>query len=288
MILVTGATGQLGRRIVDRLIARRGGSAGLAASVRDVAKAGDLAERGVSVRHGDFDQPKTLAAAFAGVDKLVLVSTDGPRDQRIAQHRNAIVAAKAAGVGHILYTSLIDVSADSPAEFAAVHRATEAELAASGLKTTLLRNTVYADLLPMALADALQSGVFHLPAGQGRTSFVSRAELADAIAAAALAPRLAKDVYDLTGQAAHDYDEVAAAVAKVTGKVIRYQPVGEDDYAAALAGYGLPAWLARAVANMYSAIATGRFDRTGNDFAALVGHPPRPLACLAQELFGSH
>lgn len=286
MILVTGANGQLGRRIVEQLLARAGGAADIAVSVRDTARAADLAERGVVVRQGDFDRPQELAAAFAGADKLVLVSTDGPEAVRIAQHRNAIAAAQAAGVAHILYTSFVDVAADSPAEFAAVHRATEAALAASGLRITLLRNALYADLLPMTLGNALESGVFHLPAGTGKTSFVSRDELAQAIAAAALAPALAKEVYELTGQATHDYHEVAAAVAQATGKEIRYQPVSESAYAQALESYGLPAWFARALANMYTAVAAGKLDRTSNDFAALVGHPPRPLACLVQELFG--
>lgn len=287
MILVTGANGQLGRRIVEHLVARLGGTGGIAVSVRDTAKAADLAGRGISVRHGDFDQPATLVPAFAGAAKLVLVSTDGPKDVRIAQHRAAIAAAKAAGVAHILYTSFVDTDADSPAEFAAVHRATEADLAASGLKVTRLRNTLYADFLPMTLGPALESGTLRLPAGTGKTSFVSRDELAQAIAAAAAAPALAKDVYELTGQATHDYHEVAAAVAQVTGKPVRYEPVSEDAYAEALAAYGLPAWLARALANMYSAVAAGKFERVSNDFAALVGHPPRPLACLVQELFGS-
>lgn len=287
MILVTGANGQLGRRIVEHLVARLGGTAGIAVSVRDTAKAADLAERGIDLRQGDFDRPETLSEAFAGIDKLVLVSTDGPRDIRIQQHRNAIAAARAAGVAHILYTSFIDTRADSPAEFAAVHRATEADLTASGVKVTLLRNTLYADLLPIGVGPALESGVFHLPAGSGRTSFVSRDELAQAIAAAAAAPALAKEVYELTGQTAHDFHEVATAVAKVTGKAVRYEPVSEDAYADALASYGLPPWLARAVANMYSAVAAGNFDRVTNDFAALVGHPPRPLACLVQEMFGS-
>lgn len=287
MILVTGANGHLGRCIVNHLLSRLGSPAGLAVSVRDPDRAADLAERGIAVRAGDFDRRQTLAQAFAGAEKLVLVSTDGPRDVRIAQHRNAIAAARAAGVRHILYTSFIDVAADSPAEFAAVHRATEADLAASGLETTLLRNTLYADFLPMTVGAALQSGGFQLPAGTGRASFVSRDELGAAIAAAALAPKLAKKVYELTGQATHDYHEVAAAVTKATGKPIRYEPVSEADYAQALAAHGLPAWLAQALANMYSAVAAGKFDRVSNDFAALVGHPPRPLACLVQELFGS-
>lgn len=288
MILVTGANGQLGRCIVDHLVARLEGTAGLAVSVRATAKAAALAERGIAVRPGDFDQPEQLVRTFAGVEKLVMVSTDGPKSVRIAQHRNAIAAAKAAGVGHILYTSFIDTAPDSPAEFAAVHRATEAELGASGVKFTLLRNTLYADLLPMTLGPALQTGTFNLPAGNGKTSFVSRDELAEAIAAATLAPALAKPIYELTGQATHDYHEVAAAVAKVTGKAIHYEPAGEAGYAQALAGYGLPDWLAQALANMYSAVAVGNFDRVSNDFAALVGHPPRPLACLVQELFGAH
>ncbi len=288
MILVTGANGHLGRLIVSHLVARLGDTHQLAVSVRNPAQATELAEIGVTVRQGDFDRPDELAQTFAGIDKLVLVSTDGPKEQRIAQHRNAIAAAKAAGVAHILYTGFLDVAADSPAEFAAVHRATEADLAASGLKVTILRNPLYADYLPMTLAGAAETGVFHLPAGGGKASFVSRDELAEAMAAAATAPNLAKTVYELTGQATHDYHEVAATVAKVSGRPIRYEPVGEADYATALQGHGLPAWVAAALANMYAAVAVGKFDRVSNDFAALVGHPPRPLACLAQELFGAH
>jgi len=288
MLLVTGATGQLGRRIIDQLVARRRGTAGIAASVRDPARAGELAERGIDVRHGNFDQADTLLTAFKGIDKLILVSTDGPGEVRIAQHHNAINAARAAGVRHIFYTSFIDVAADSPAEFAAVHRASEAALAASGIPFTALRNPLYADFLPMSVAAAWSTGTFQLPAGGGRTSFVSRAELAEAIAAAALAPALARTVYELTGQATHDYHEVAAAVGKVTGSRVTYQPISEDAYTEALESHGLPAWSARALASMYSAVAAGKFDRVSNDFALLVGHPPRPLACLAQELFGKH
>ena len=286
MILVTGATGQLGQRITDHLIAKVGASH-VAVSVRDPnkAEAQALLKRGVSVRQGNFDDPAGLAQAFAGIDKLVIVSTDGPKDVRIGQHRNAINAAKVAGVKHILYTSFVDVAADSPAEFAAVHRATEADLVISGLKVTLLRNTLYADFLPMTLGDALNSGVFYLPAGQGKTSFVSRDELAQAIAAAAAAPQLAKDVYELTGPTTHSYEEVAAAVARVTGKPVRYQPVAEGDYAKTLEGFGLPAWFAAALANMYVAVAVGKFDRVSNDFALLLGHPPKSLDCLVAGMF---
>ena len=287
MILVTGANGQLGRHIVSQLVLRLGGTDGLAVSVRDAARAQDLAGRGIAVRHGDFDQPHTLAQAFAGIAKLVLVSTDGPAPVRIAQHGAAIAAARAAGVEHILYTSFIDVAADSPSEFAAVHRATEAMLRDSGVPMTLLRNTLYADLLPLAVGAAARGGSFSLPAGEGRTGFVSRGELAEAIAAAAAAPALAKDTYELTAQVTHDFHEVAAAVSQATGKAVHYQPVPQDDYARTLQGQGLPPWLAQAMAGLYAAVAAGKCNRVSNDFAALVGHPPRPLACLAQELFAA-
>ncbi len=287
MILVTGANGHLGRQIVEHLALRLGSSAvtRLAVSVRDPAKAHDLAERGIEVRHGDFDRPGTLNRAFAGIERLVLVSTDGPKDSRIAQHHNAIAAAKAAGVKRIVYTSFLDVSPDSPAEFAAAHRATEAELHASGAALAIMRNTLYADYLPMTIGGALESGVFYLSAGGGRASFLSRDEMARATAAAALKEQLEKEIYELTGPATHDYHEVAAGLSRVSGKPIRYQAISENDYTQALEGHGVPAWMARALANMYSAVAAGKFDRVSGDYARLTGHAPPSLAHTIEHLF---
>jgi len=287
MILVTGATGQLGQRIVQHLAARlpNAGAGRLAVSVRDPARAVKLAARGIDVRQGNFDKPDMLPAAFAGAERLVLISTDGPKAVRIAQHRNAIEAARVAGVTHIFYTSFLDADAASPSEFAQVHAATEADLAASGITYTLLRNGMYADLLPMTFAGALWSGVLQLPAGEGKVSYLSRNELAEAIAAAAVAPRLEKRVYELTGQTAHDYHDIVAKVGVATGKTLRYEAVSEDVYAQALEGAGLPAWLARAFANMYTAVAENRLARSTNDFAALVGHPPKSIDCLVAEFF---
>lgn len=287
MILVTGATGQLGQRVVARLSARLpdAGAGRLAVSVRDPSRATDLAARGIEVRHGDFEAPETLASAFAGVERLVLVSTDGPRAARLARHRNAIDAARAAGVARLYYTSFLDADAASPGEFAQVHAATEAMLAASGLDCTMLRNGLYADLLPMVFAGSSATGVLRLPAGDGRVSYVSRSELAEAIAAAVLAPRLGKRLYELTGQTACDYRELAAKVGAATGRRLRYEPQSEDAYAAGLEARGLPAWLARALANMHTAAAGGRFARTTHDFAALVGHPPKSIDCLVAEFF---
>jgi len=287
MILVTGATGQLGQRIVQRLSARLpdAGAGRLAVSVRDPARASDLAARGIEVRHGDFDAPATLPAAFAGVERLVLVSADGPRDVRLAQHRNAVGAAKAAGVRQLYYTSFLDADEASPSEFAQVHAATEAMIVASGIGCTFLRNGLYADLLPMNFAGALRDGVLRLPAGDGRVSYLSRNELAEAIAAAVLAPRLAKQIFELTGQTAHDYRELAAKVGAATGRALHYEAASEDAYRAGLETQGLPAWLQRALANMYAAAAEQRFARTTHDFAVLVGHPPKSIDCLVAEFF---
>ncbi|MBL8483792.1 MAG: NAD(P)H-binding protein [Rhodocyclaceae bacterium] len=276
MIVVSGANGQLGRAIVEHLAAA-GGTSGLGVSVRDTAKAEALAKQGIRVRHGDFDAPASLAESFAGAHTLVLVSTDGGREQRIGQHANAIAAAKAAGVRRIVYTSFLDAAGDSPAEFAAVHHQTEADLRTSGLELAILRNTLYADHLPMTVGGALASGVFHLPAGQGKFSLLSRNELAAAAAAAARADKLDKEIYQLTGSALYDYDDVAAALQQASAKPARYERVSEDDYAAALANYGVPAGLARALANMFTAVAQGRFAILSEDYARLTGRAPASL-----------
>lgn len=288
MILVTGATGQLGHLIVQHLAARLPvtGAGRIGVSVRDPLRAADLEARGITVRRGNFDDaPEVLATAFAGVARLILVSTDGPRSVRLAQHRNAITAARSAGVQHIFYTSFLDADANSPSEFAQVHADTESALADSGIAHTLLRNGLYADFLPLTFGQALQDGVLRLPAGEGKVSYVSRNELAQAIASAALAPRLEKRIYELTGQTSHDYEELARRVGAATGKELRYEPITEDEYAAALEGAGFPAWLARAMGNMFTAAAEGHFARTTNDFAALVGHPPKSIDCLVAEFF---
>lgn len=287
MILVTGASGQLGRRIVQRLSVRlpEGGAGKLAVSVRDPARVADVAARGIEVRHGNFDRRETLSGAFAGVECLVLVSTDGPEDACIARHRNAIEAAVAAGVRRVCYTSFLDANAKSPSAFARVHGAAEADLAASGLACTVLRNGLYGDFLPMKFAAALRTGVLRLPAGDGKVSYLSRNELAEAIAAAAVAPRLEKQTYELTGQTAHDYCDLAARVAAAVGKTLRYEAVLPRAPVESFEAGDMPAATARVLATLYASIAGNRVARTTTDFAALVGHPPKSIDCLVAEFF---
>ena len=173
-----------------------------------------------------------------------------------------------------------------PVQFvAAVHRATEADLRASGLKLTILRNTLYADFLPMTVGAGVETGVFTVNAGTGKATFLTREELAEATAAAALAVDGSKEVYELTGAAAHSYADIAAAVSKVTGKPVRYQAVPEQDYAKALQDWGVPAWMAGSLGNMYTAVAQGRFAKVTGDFAAITGRPPRSLDQTVAALF---
>jgi len=287
VILVTGANGQLGRRIVQHLIAREPSllDGRLGVSVRDAARANELVSRGVIVRQADFDQPDSLAAAFAGIRRLVLVSTGGPAAQRSARHRQAIDAALAAGVSHILYTSSLDAHADSPSGFARAHQETEAALAHSGVAHTVLRNTLYADDLRQLAEPALARSVLRLPAGTGRVSLVSRDELAQAIAAAALAPRLDKHMYELTGQTALDYADIAARIARVSGRPLSYEDVSAEAYTGSLVAQGVPGWFASALTERFVSVAAGRLAATSSDFAALVGHPPKSLDCLIHEYF---
>lgn len=271
-ILVTGATGQLGRLVVDAL-ARRSPSASLAVSVRIPDKASDLAARGIDVRQGDFDAPESLVRSFAGVDTVLIVSGDAPVDVRIRQHRGAIDAAKAAGVGRVVYTSFVDPRADSPFPFAAIHADTEDYLRGSGLPFTILRNGVYADNLAGFIGRAIGSGKLAAPAGEGRVAFISRADLAEAAAGVLLGAGHAGRTYELTGPAAIDFREVAAAVSRRTGKPIVYEPISTDAFEQGLARAGLPDFMVEALSGLFQAVAANAYAGVSADAAGLAARP---------------
>lgn len=271
-ILVTGATGQLGRLVVDAL-ARRSPSAPLAVSVRSPDKAADLAARGIEVRHGDFDAPESLARTFAGAGTVLIVSGDAPVDVRIRQHRNAVDAAKAAGIGRVVYTSFVDPRPQSRFAFAAIHADTEDYLRASGLPFTILRNGVYADNLMGFIGRALESGTLAAPAGDGRVAFVSRADLAEATAAVLLGAGHAGRTYELTGPAAVSYHEVAAAVSRRSGRPIAYQPIATEAFADGLTRAGLPPFMVTALSGLFEAVAAGAYADVSDDGSRLAGRP---------------
>ncbi|WP_018607839.1 SDR family oxidoreductase [Uliginosibacterium gangwonense] len=277
MIVITGASGQLGRLVIEELLNRLP-AAQIVAAVRDPAKAADLAARGVQVRAADYTKPETLDAAFKGADKLLLISSSEV-GQRVAQHRNVIDAAKRAGVGVVAYTSILRADT-SPLGLAAEHRETEALLKASGLPHVLLRNSWYTENYLASVPPALAHGVFIGSAGEGKISSAARADYAAAAAAVLVAPNQAGKVYELAGDEAYTLAELAAEITRQSGKTVVYQNLSEADFAAALQGVGLPAPLAVMLADSDIGASKGGLFSADHQLSHLIGRPTTPLGKL--------
>lgn len=267
-IAVTGATGQLGRLAVAALKAK---GAAPVALVRNPAKAADL---GVETRA--FDYTKADPAALNGVDVLVLISSNDFND-RAGQHRAVIRAAQAAGVGRIVYTSILK-GAGSPMILAQDHIATEAALAESGIPHTILRNGWYTENYTGALGAAVEHGAILGAAGEGRVSSAARKDYAEAIAVVAAGEGHAGRVYELAGDTAHTGAELAAAVAKASGKPVAYVNMPQTDYAKALEGFGLPAGFAAVLADSDAQAAHGALHDDSRTLSRLIGRPTTPMA----------
>ncbi len=267
-IAITGATGQLGRLALSA-IKTRGGSA--IALARDPAKAADL---GVQVRA--FDYTKADAAALQGVSTLVLISSNDFND-RAGQHRAVIDAAKAAGVGHVIYTSILKGD-QSPMILAQDHIETEAALRASGLAHTVLRNGWYTENYTGSLGAAVAHGAMAGAAGNGRIASAARADYAEAIAAVALNAGLQGKVYELAGDEAYSMNDMAAEVSRQTGKTIGYASLPQADYAAMLQGFGLPEGFAAILADSDAQAAKGALFDDSRSLSALIGRPTTPMA----------
>lgn len=278
--LVTGASGQLGRLVVAEL-ARRAGASAVAAIVRDPARSASLFPEGVVVRKGDYEQPGSLETAFAGGGRLLLISSNA-LGARVAQHRNAIEAAKRAGVARIAYTSVLhaDVSQLGLAE---EHRQTEALIGESGLPFSLLRNGWYTENYAASIPPALQHGAFIGSAGQGRISSASRQDYAEAAAAALMEDSAAKVVHELAGDASYSLAEFAAELSRQSGKQIPYVDLPEAEYRAALVGAGLPDGLAALLAESDAAAAKGALEDNSRVLSGLIGRSTTPYASTIAE-----
>ena len=277
---VTGATGGLGGAAVHALIARGVAPSEIVAVVRDEAKTDALKAAGVTVRVADYGDPAALRAAFAGVDRLLLVS--GPEvGKRLPQHTNVIDAAKAAGVGLLAYTSILRAD-KSPLALAEEHVATEKLLAESGLTTVLLRNGWYSENYTQSLAPALASGVFAGSAGTGIVAPAARADYADAAAAALLIDEPAA-VYELAGDEHLTYADIAATFAAVSGKPVAYQDLPEAEYAKILEGAGVPGPFAAILADSDAGVANGALDSTSSALADLRGTSSTPFAEVVED-----
>lgn len=268
-IAVTGATGQLGRLAITSLKSR-----GLSpvALVRDPGKASDL---GVEARAFDYKTTATLAPALAGIRTLVLISSND-FDDRVGQHRNVIAAAKAAGVGRILYTSLLRADA-TPMLLAADHKATEEAIRDSALSFTILRNGWYTENHTGSLGAAIAAGAIIGAAGEGRFSTAARADYAEAIAVTAAGDGHAGQVYELAGDSAYSYSDLAAEVSRVTGKTIPYNDLPPDVYAGILQSFGLPAGFAHVLADSDVQAGKGALEDSGRTLSRLIGRATTPM-----------
>ncbi|MBR7838990.1 SDR family oxidoreductase [Actinospica durhamensis] len=276
-IVVTGATGQLGRLAVEALLRRGVLASQIVATGRDIAGIKDLADRGVVVRRADFADPDSLAAAFAGADKLLLISASFPVDERYENHRRAIDAALSAGVSLVAYTSM--AHADTATTILAeTHRATEEYLREREVPSVLLRNGWYLENYTAQLPLVLQHGAFIGAAGEGRVSAVSRADYAEAAAAVLTTEGHAGAVYELGGDEAFTLAELAATVSAATGKPITYTDLSADELVEALTGAGLPPELARVLADSDLGLGRGELFTDSGDLSRLIGRPTTSLA----------
>ena len=277
VIAVTGATGALGRRVVDRLAGRD--DVRLRLVVRDAARAPRVpGAEVVAVPAGYADGPG-LVAALDGVHTLYLVSAAEAED-RLQQHLTAVSAAAAAGVQRVVYTSFLGAAPDAVFTLARQHAATEAALAATGVRTTVLRHAMYADFVPFFAVREGGQAVIAAPAGDGRASFVSREDLADVAAAVLLdgSPALDGAVVDVTGPAALSLDEAAAVLTEVTGLPAVYRRQTVEEAWAARRPSGHPDWEVEGWVTSYLAIAAGELARVTDAVATLAGHPARTVA----------
>lgn len=272
--LVTGATGQLGSRVVATLLERRPAEE-VAVSVRDPEKAAGLRARGVEVRRGDFEDPASLDHAFAGIERLLLVSTDGDNETRLRQHRNAAAAAARAGVRFIAYTSLARADR-SPLALGAVHRETEAAIRATGIPYSMLRNNWYVENETGSIQGAVAGAPVITAAGDGRVGWVSRADLAEAAAAVLAGSGHENTVYELSGPP-RTYDEFARVIGEVLGREVPVQHVELSDYERMIGRFGLPQYLLELLVDAQRGMRQGALDVESGDLEQLLGRPPAPL-----------
>lgn len=270
MIAVTGATGQLGRFVIDALL-KKVPAGEIVAAVRTPAKAADLAALGVIVRQADYGQPETLEAAFAGVDKLLLIS-GSEVGQREAQHKAVIEAARAAGVGFIAYTSLLHADT-SPLGLGVEHRATEALLKASGIPFALLRNGWYSENYAASIPPALAHHAFIGAAGEGRIASAARQDYAEAAAEVMTRENQAGKVYELAGDDSYTLAQFAAEIAAQSGEKVDYVNLSQSEFAAALKNAGLPEGLAEMLADSDAGAEKGGLFDDSRQLSQLIGRP---------------
>jgi NAD(P)H dehydrogenase (quinone) len=272
-LFVTGASGHLGRRVVELLLEK--GTGRIVAGTRKPEKLADLAARGVVVRQADFDDPKGLEAALAGVDRMLMISTDAidRPGRRLAQHQAAVAAAVSAGVKHAVYTSMPNPET-SPVVFAPDHLGTEQALKASGMSWTILRDCWYADFLIPTLAPAVASGKLTAATGQGGAPYVTREDCAQAAAAALASPDTSNKTWNITGPDLVTYADLASVATELAGRPVTYLPVTPEERTAQLIAAGTPEFIAKLLVSSQVAISQGKMGTPSTAVKELTGREP--------------
>jgi NAD(P)H dehydrogenase (quinone) len=274
--VVTGATGQLGPLVVSALLARGAAASDIVATGRKLDALSDIADLGVSTAVLDYNDPSTVTAAIKQGDVLLLVS-GSEVGKRVPQHVGVIEAAKAAGVARIVYTSA-PAATTSALILAPEHKATEEALVASGVPFTILRNGWYTENYAAQIAEGRANGSIALSVGDGRVASASRRDFADAAAVALLDDSLANQVFELSGDYAWNFDELAATIGDIVGRDVVYTRLTPDEHTAALTGAGLDAGTAGFVVGLDANIRDGLLAVTTGDLSRLIGRPTTPFA----------
>ncbi|NBM18410.1 SDR family oxidoreductase [Streptomyces sp. GC420] len=274
-IVVTGATGKLGRFVIEGLLEKVPAEQ-IAAVVRDKEKAAGLAARGVELRVADYNAPGTLGGAFAPGDRVLLIS-GSEIGSRVPQHKAVVDAAKAAGVSLLAYTGALG-GPDADFALAAEHKATEQAILASGLPYAFLRNGWYTEVYTENLAPVLEHGAVVQSAGEGRVASAARADYAAAAVAVLTGEGHEGKAYELSGDTAWSFAEYAAEVSKWSGKEIAYNNVPSDVHLGILTGAGVPEPFAEILVDVDRAVARGLLARTSGDLSRLIGRPTTPMA----------
>ncbi|QKV79859.1 SDR family oxidoreductase [Amycolatopsis sp. Hca4] len=281
MIVVTGATGHLGKLVVEGLLEKLPADQ-VVAAVRTPEKAADLAERGIEVRRADYTDPASLDTALKGADKVLLVS-GSEVGQRVAQHQAVIEAAKQAGVRHFVYTSASKATTSKLA-VAPEHKATEELIEASGLTATILRNNWYNENYVETIKQAARTGSFVGSAGDGRVASATRADYAAAAVAVLTGEGHEGKIYELAGDVAWSNAELAAEIGKATGREISYVDLPGNEHAKVLTQAGLPEPLIGFLVAIDGDIKDGLLAETTPDLRTLIGRPTTPIGVTVAEL----
>ena len=287
MILVTGATGNLGKATINSMLNKGISANNIAALVRDESKSAEFTSKGIQVRIGDYQNLDSLKSAFQDVDKLLLISSSSEIAQRFEQHKNVINAAKETGVSHIIYTSfgMKDLRQSIMVGDVQYHADTSDYLKKIAIPYTLMYNTLYADLIPIISGNNILDEGISIPAGNGKTPFLPITEMAEAIAVVLTTPGHENKEYVIAAETAFSFAEIAVLISEITGKTVAYNQTNVTSYVDQLVQQGVSHDDAEYLSRYAGAIATGEFDSNKSDVKQLLGRSPISLKDFLRSVY---